>query len=134
MLNNVLQCLIVKDTKFLLHFLKENHLVKPYFKKIHKCSMEQKILFNTYKEWEIRNLSLSKYYINVFDFLTENNDYLRLLFNCGSLIKHPTYFAVWHVSPWLLGTSQINEITAWSKVTNNYLETKKMLSLIIKNL
>lgn len=134
MLNNAVQWLIVKDTKLLLHFLKENHLDKQYFEKIYKCCMGQKILLKTYKAWENRNLSLSRYYINIFDFPKESNDYFGILFNCCLLITHPSYFAVWQDSPWILGTSQSKEIAAWNKVRHDFLETKKMLSFIIKKL
>lgn len=127
----ILKTIITKDAKWLLHFLKETHLKTIYFNKMESCSYTP-LHINNYDSWLNRILSKSSYYINLYTLISNNNDFLKTLFECETLIKSPNLFAIWYNHPWLLSNTQTDEILSWSKVSREYMKIKKTLSLIIK--
>lgn len=129
--DNILKTIITKDAKWLLHFLKETHLKTVYFNKMESCSYTP-LHINNYDRWLNRILSKSSYNINLYTLISNNNDFLKTLFECETLIKSPHLFAIWSNHPLLLSDTETDEILSWCEVSRDYMKLKKTLSLIIK--
>lgn len=131
---------IITDTKWLFHFLKEKHLMKQYYLKLY--NIEDKFIkpFNFNKILEF-NLELKNEYINNYEYLTENQRFKRLLIVNDNLLINSNLFANWCGKPFVLSirynlenlnsTKQLVELNQWHDICKKYTEYKNILEKII---
>lgn len=102
------------DCNLLLRFLKENHIMKLYFK---KCN----ITFNYIDAWKQHikqnNSSYISHYIfnNIYDFVIDNE----------SLFRSEVLFARWINKPYILTDNSTEEYLKWENLSKQYIIFKQ---------
>ena len=122
------------DTKWLIHFLKENHIFKQYYKKLYNISDKENNSFSL-KDVMNKNLYYTDEYIGFFK---KNND---MLFVNNNLLSSNILFSSWSFAPYVLAKQDenVNEIShnesaRWLNITNEYVNFKNKMKKINKDL
>lgn len=127
------------DTKWLIHFLKENHIKKEYFNKMLplkkfpsyndwiKFIFNNKVLYTRYIKYIVENIDEAK--------LNDNN-IKRILSENPFLISSPGLFAVWQELPFtLITTDNVFDLSleykAWKNIRDKFINTKFIITKIM---
>lgn len=130
--------IIRKDSKWLLHFLKEKHILKQYLIKIHNSTDMDKKPKN-YQDWIKQNINKKEYYLSGYEKLAQANDWKQLILTNRNLIQNNSLFSSWYYRPfafvvdnnYIINDSlNVKESFEWSKVLNRYIELKTYIGLI----
>ena len=129
---NSLEDVIKKDTKWLLHFLKENHCFNQYVTKMN-AQKEQPICY-TYENWV--NFIKQNDLTYVYDLIrfSNNNMWVELLKNDKQLLNSITLFSDWRFKPFTLSNSEQKEWKSWLKIKDDYILFKEFIFTIYKNI
>ena len=122
------------DTKWLIHFLKENHIFKQYYKKLYNVLDKENKPFSLIDVMN-KNLYYTDEYIGVFK---KNDD---MLFDNNNLLTSNILFSSWNFAPYALskqdehGTDiSYTESARWLKITYEYVNFKNKMKKINKDL
>lgn len=115
---NSIDDVIEKDAKFLLRFLKENHLKEDFFTKFLNGKIcKARYNFKDYLSYIHNNDDV---YISS---LNMNNSFHEMLINTDKLILSVTLFGFWDKSPYVYG--KYNEAHAWHKICHDFRNFKQ---------
>lgn len=129
---NSLEDVIKKDSKWLLHFLKEKHCFNQYVTKMN-AQKEQPICY-TYENWV--NVIKENDLTYVYDLIrfSNNNMWAELLKNDKQLLNSIILFSEWRLKPFTLSNSEQKEWESWLKIKNDYMSFKEFIFTIYKNI
>lgn len=119
---------IKKDTKWLIHFLKEKHSLNAYFTKWMYQNIEEKS--SDYNIWLNFILSKKNYYTNNFEIYVLKKQWCNLLYKNGILVDSLVLFATWGKEPYVYSHNISIESREWIILRNNFLDLKQQLFLI----
>lgn len=122
------------DTKWLIHFLKENHFFKQYYKKLYNILDKEDKQFSL-NDVINKNIYFADEYIGFFK---KNDD---MLFDNNNLLSSNILFSSWYFAPYVLSTQyentneiKHNESEQWLKITHEYVQYKHILKYINKSI
>ena len=114
------------DTKWLIHFLKENHIFKQYFEKLFKQS-EHIIKHPNYNNWLNYIKSNKEFY--KFSSLEEEDIKLdEMLVKNYQLFNSIFLFANWLGQPLVLKYNASLEAYDWNRFSDKFLNLKRLLN------
>lgn len=120
-----LDYIIEKDTKWLLHFLKEKHIFKPYFEKM--ISQNKQNMSLKYDDWLNHIKNNPQYYKPSYLGDISLNDYI---FSNAQLFDNIILFSNWHNLPFTLDINTNSELYKWSEISHEYKKFKRNLKII----
>lgn len=120
-----LEYIIEKDTKWLLHFLKEKHSFNHYFEKL--ISQNTQDIFFKYCYW-LNHIKNNKQYYKP-SYLT-NVNLNEFIFNNSQLFDNIILFCDWSKLPFTLDITTNLESYKWSEMSNEYKKFKRNLKII----
>ena len=128
--------IIEKDIKWLLHFLKENHIQNQYFQKIR----DKKIIrnFNTWRKFIFLHKNLYLNMIKYSNQVSNNNQLTKYMFydflkGNSILFSSSVLFSVWAEEPFTLVHGQNItycdlEHKAWKNIRDSFVNTKSIIN------
>lgn len=126
--------IIKLDTKWLIHFLKENHVFKQYYKKLYNVLDKENKPFSLI---DVMNKNL--YYSNEYIGVCKKND--DMLFDNNNLLTSNILFSSWNFAPYALSKQDehVNDISytesaRWLKISYEYVNFKHKMKNINKDL